>query len=91
MIRMSSLELCLPQMMVCINETRGDDPSGTVNDQCLCRWSSHLRCDLADSVALDEQGVFPERHDMVIGLAGSNQNESIPQENGFAHFVRAID
>ena len=49
LISMSTFHLCLPQVMVSINEARRDDFACTINASCIF-WRCDVLTDLCDSV-----------------------------------------
>lgn len=78
MIGMPSLKLCLPNMMVRIDESWRYNLSRAVNHLGLGGWGRDMGGDLGDLVVLDQQRVSSERHHVVIGLSGWDEDGRIP-------------
>lgn len=73
---MASFQLCLPQMMMSIYKSRGDDLVGTVDDFCTVVWV-YVLSDPRDFVVFDEQRVSPQRHDMAVRLVRGHKDGCI--------------
>lgn len=52
-IRMPSLELCLPYMVMCIDEAWADDFTLAIDAMCITRWVQVLSY-LSDGVTFDQ-------------------------------------
>jgi len=76
LVSVAALELCLPHMMMCINETRRYDFASTINILSPW-WRVDFSCDFGNPFAFNQQRMTPQGLDMVVRLTQGNQNGRI--------------
>lgn len=72
LVGVPALELCLPHMMMSVNETRRDDLGGTVNGVYIVGLSDEVG-DLCNLVSFD-QHISLDSVDMVTGVVQENRS-----------------
>lgn len=79
---MPALDLRLPDMVVRVDESRRDDLGSAVNHLGRNRWRVNVRRNASNLIAINKQGMVPQRHDVIVACALGHEQSRILQQDG---------